>query len=146
MCCFLFSFFSSSCVTLKTAAPNNEQTRVWLASRVGPLNGRKHSQQYLLCKQSSLGVIRPGVWVAQRHIQSERTKHKHTGGLFQAASPQPPFSPPRAITAKADRLDPPAVVFDLIVSSNPWFEMFYRHRHQVSISKLNGSRLLYDQK
>lgn len=40
-------------VTLSYAAPNNEQTWAWSASRVGPLNGRKLGHQYLLCEQDS---------------------------------------------------------------------------------------------
>lgn len=32
----------------------------------GPLNGRKHSHQYLLSKQCSRGVDSPGAWIAQR--------------------------------------------------------------------------------
>lgn len=80
-----------ACVTLSNAALNNEQTWVSPASRVGPLNGRKRSHQYLLCEQGSRRVDRPGAWVAQRHIEVSTHIHKHSGVLLQPPSLKPPF-------------------------------------------------------
>lgn len=80
-----------TCVTPCIAALNNEQTWVSPASRVGPLNGRKHCHQYLLCKQASWGADRPGAWAAQCRAQYTAHRHKHSGVLLQPSSPKPPF-------------------------------------------------------
>ena len=105
-----------ACVTLSAAALNNEQTWVSPASRVGLLNGRKHSHQYLLCKQGSRGVDRPGAWVAQRRTQSQRT-YTNTLECCYSLLPLSPLFPLNAITTQADRQGPRTVVFDLIASS-----------------------------
>lgn len=52
-------------------------------------------------------------------VQAERRKKKsqHTHAQTLAEGLSAPFFPPSAITAQADRLDPPSVVLDLTASS-----------------------------
>lgn len=103
-------------------------------SRVGPLNGRKLSHQYLLCKRlGSAGVNRTGASAALSLSSSQR---RQSAVPPQPASPQCPpttilpqpppsfffffffFSPhPEQLPPQADSLGPQTVVFDLIASS-----------------------------
>lgn len=56
-------------------------------------------------------VNTPGAWAAQ---SGRKSQHTHAQTQWSAGGP---VFPPSAITAQADRLDPPSVVFDLIASS-----------------------------
>lgn len=88
-------------------------------SRVGPLNGRKLSHQYLLCeRRDSAGVNRPGASAAP-HGADASLQCRHS-----LSPPPPPLSsfffyprPEQLLGRQADRLGPPTVVFDLIASS-----------------------------